>query len=80
MTTIELKSNFHKLIDNIHNDTVLIKFYELMNRVKETKKGSLWSRLSIEEQQELLMIEKESHDLEKLISQNEMLNKHKKWL
>jgi len=77
MTTIELKSKFHKLIDNINNDHVLSKFYDILSRVKESSEGSLWDRLSPDEQEELLNIEKESHHTENLIPHSEMANKHK---
>jgi hypothetical protein len=80
MTTIELKSNFHKLIDNFNNDSVLSKFYEILSRVKESKEGSLWDKLSPDEQEELLIIEKESHNSTNLIHHSEMMKKHKKWL
>jgi hypothetical protein len=80
MTTIELKSNFHKLIDKIDNDNLLLKFYDILSRVKETKEGTLWSRLSSLEQDELIIIEKESHNPQNLISHSEMIKKHKKWL
>jgi len=80
MTTIELKSNLHKLIDNINNDSVLSKFYEILERANQTKEGSLWGRLSAEEQQELLAIEKESHFSENLIPHSQMIKKHQKWL
>jgi hypothetical protein len=80
MTTVELKSNFHKLIDNINNENVLYKFYEIIEKTKESKEGSLWARLSPNEQQELIMIEKESRLAENLISHSKMINKHKKWL
>ncbi len=80
MTTIELKSNFHRLIDNINNDNVLTKFYDILSRVNDSKEEILWSRLSIQEQEELFIIEKESHDPQNLISHSEMNKKHKKWL
>jgi hypothetical protein len=80
MTTIELKSNFHKLIDNINNDNILSKFYDILSRVKESKEGSLWNRLSPDEQEELIIIEKESHNPDNLIPHSEMIKKHKKWL
>jgi hypothetical protein len=80
MTTIELKSNFHKLIDNINNDNILSKFYEILEKVKESKDGTLWDKLSLEERQELEDIEKESHDSNNLISHADMTKKHKKWL
>jgi len=80
MTTFELKLNFHKLIDKIDNDNLLLKFYDILSRIKETKEGALWSRLSKEEQDELIMIEKESHNPQNLILHSEMIKKHKKWL
>ena len=80
MTTIELKSNFHKLIDNINNENLLFKFYEIISKTNETKDGALWSRLSKAEQQELLIIEKESQNPNNLISHSDMIKKHKKWL
>ena len=80
MTTIELKNNFHQLIDSIENENLLLKFYELMRNRSISKEGNLWSRLSKEEQDDLLMAFNESDKEENLIKQNEMMNKHKKWL
>ncbi|MFZ4724817.1 MAG: hypothetical protein ACOYMD_05175 [Paludibacter sp.] len=80
MTTIELKSNFHNLIDTINDVGILSKFYDLLSNVKESKDGLLWNRLSIEEQNELMQIEKDSQQLSNLISGADMINKHKKWL
>jgi hypothetical protein len=80
MTTIELKSNFHKLIDNINNDDILSKFYDILSRVNDFPEGTLWKRLSSAEQEELISIEKESHDPQNLIPHSDMIKKHKKWL
>jgi len=80
MTTIELKSNFHNLIDTINDVGILSKFYDLLSNVKESKDGLLWNRLSNEEQNELMQIEKDSQQLSNLISGADMINKHKKWL
>ncbi len=80
MSTIELKTNFHKLIDTFNNESVLYKFYELLLKAKEAKNNQLWSRLTKEEQEELILIEKESHNDENLIKHSEVSKKHKKWL
>jgi hypothetical protein len=80
MSAIELKSNFHKLIDSINNEDVLSKFYAILEKTKESIDGALWNKLSFEEQQELKNIEKESHDSNNLISQADMTKKHNKWL
>lgn len=80
MTTIELKSNFHHLIDNINDESILSKFYDLLSRAKDAKEGLLWNKLTQEERDELIEIEKESANSENLISNSEMQQKHKKWL
>lgn len=80
MTTMELKSNFHNLIDDINDEGVLSKFYELLSRAKDKKEGLLWDRLSQKEKDELIVIEKESSDTANLISNIDMQQKHKKWL
>jgi hypothetical protein len=80
MTTLELKNNFHQLIDSIDNENLLLKFYELMRNRSISKEGSLLSRLSKEEQDDLLLAFNESDKEENLIRNNEMMKKHKKWL
>lgn len=80
MTTAEIRNNFHNLIDNISNEVLLIRFYDLMLKSHHSKKGTLWSRLSKKEQKELLLSEEESRNPENLIDHDEMAKKHKKWL
>lgn len=80
MTTVELKSNFHQLIDKINNESMLIKFYEIMSTANVSHDGSLLKNLSTDEQQELIEIEKESHIIENLIDHSAMKSKYKKWL
>ena len=48
MSTIELKKNLHSLVDSIENENLLMKFYDLMSKMKDVKNGQLWSRLSKE--------------------------------
>jgi hypothetical protein len=80
MTMVELKLNFHKLIDEYKDDTSLSKFYEILSRTNDSEKTLKWNRLSVEEQQELFIIENESHDPNNLIPHSVMINKHQKWL
>jgi hypothetical protein len=49
MTTLELKNNFHHLIDSIENENLLQEFYELMLRKRSSKDGRLWAMLSKDE-------------------------------
>jgi len=80
MNTIELKNNFHNLIDSINNENILTKFYSIMARINEREDGKLWGRLTLEEQDELIRADIESLDPSNLIPFEEIQNKHKKWL
>ena len=80
MTTLELKNNFHHLIDSIENENLLRKFYELMLRKRASKDGMLWSKLSEDEINELLKAIEESENPDNLIPHDEMKKKYSKWL
>ena len=80
MNTIELKRNFHLLIDSIDNEDLLASYYDLIKKRSLTKEGQLWNRLTYQEQEELITALEESENPEYLISNDEMKIKHKKWL
>jgi len=80
MNTIEIKQNFHILIDNIENENLLINFYDLIKKRSSAIEGQLWNNLTKLEQEELLLSLEESKNPENLISHDEMIKKHKKWL
>lgn len=80
MNSIELRTNFHTLIDNFQNENVLSKFYEILSKSNKSNDGKLWARLSILEQEELIQIMKSSEDEANLVSNDEMKSKYKKWL
>jgi hypothetical protein len=80
MNAIELKKNFHLLIDSIDNENLLVSFYDLIKKRSSTKEGQLWGKLTNQEQEELLSALEESENPENLISNEEMVKKHKKWL
>jgi len=80
MNTLELKKSFHLLIDSIDNEDLLASFYDLIKKRSSTKEGQLWSRLTYEEQEELIKALEESENPEYLISNDEMKKKHNKWL
>ena len=80
MTTLELKNNFHHLIDSIDNENLLRKFYELMLRKRSTKEGALWGKLSKEERDELLLANEECENPENIIAHEDVKQKYSKWL
>lgn len=80
MNTIELKNNFHELIDNFEDESVLSSFFELMQNANSKENGRLWNRLSIAEQEELLIALEESEFDNNLIDNDEVMSKYKEWL
>jgi hypothetical protein len=80
MNTIELRKNFHNLIDSINNESILTKFYSIMARMNERDDGKLWGKLTLDEQEELIRADIESRDPSNLIPHEEIHVKHKKWL
>ncbi|MEI6141919.1 MAG: hypothetical protein WCP85_21790 [Mariniphaga sp.] len=75
MDTIELKRNFHLLIDSIDNENLLINFYEIIKKRSSQKDGQLWNRLNDFDKEELITAYDESQDPENLISHSEMKRK-----
>ena len=80
MNTLELKKEFHSLIDSIDNKSLLSNFYDLLKRRITAKEGDLWNGLTKKEQEELNLALEGSEKNENLISHKEMRKKHEKWL
>jgi hypothetical protein len=81
MTTLEIKSSLHKLIDSLDNDEQLKRAYQILETISMVNEdGSLWAKLTPNEQQELLDITKECNDPANLIDHEEVTKIHKKWL
>jgi hypothetical protein len=80
MSSLELRSNFHSLIDRIDNEQLLQKFYEVLLNANNSNLGNLWSKLSDLEQKELLEIDQETDDLENTVSNEVAFDKYQKSL
>ena len=80
MKQSEIKTNFHHLIDEIDNEPLLMKFYDLLLKSRVQKEGELWNQLSEEQKNELLIAESESHYNKNLIDHKTQKTKHRKWL
>ena len=80
MNIMELKKNFHRLIDSIDNESLLRNFYDFIQTKTRTKDGELWGRLNEDEQKELLLAFEESEDPDNLIDNAGIEKKHRKWL
>lgn len=77
MTTTELKKNLYQIIDGVNNDSLLSKFYFVLQKMKNFNDGDLWNKLTKEDQDELILSDIESEDENNLITHSEILQKHK---
>ncbi|MEO8448013.1 MAG: hypothetical protein ABI528_10980 [bacterium] len=77
MSTLELKNNFHKLIDTVNDKELLKYFYDAF--LFSSKKNFL-KDLSAEETKDLLDSYKESEDENNLLEHGYVKEKYKKWL
>jgi len=80
MTVVELKNNFHKLIDEIEDGSVLSKFYGILKETTTRENSALWNKLSVDEQNELLKIDDDINQGEGVIPHTKIVEKHAKWL
>jgi hypothetical protein len=76
----DIRKSFHKLIDEIENERLLMKFYDLLIKSSDQKEGELWNQLSDEQKNEVLIAESESYYNKNLIDHETQKAKHKKWL
>lgn len=75
-----IKQKLHTLIDNIDNESLLTQVYELIYKKNSSKEGDLWSKLSPQQQEEVLLSLEESNNPSNLISNEDVKKSHKKWL
>jgi hypothetical protein len=80
MKQSDIKTNFHHLIDEIDNEPLLMKFYDLLIKSRVQKEGELWNKLSEEQKNELLLAESESQYQKNLLGHKTQKAKHRKWL
>jgi hypothetical protein len=80
MKQSDIRNNFHKLIDEIDNERLLMKFYDLLIKSSDQKDGELWNQLSDGQKHKVLLAESESYHQKNLIDHETQKAKHKKWL
>jgi hypothetical protein len=75
-----IKQKLHDLIEQIDNESLLNQVYELIYKKKVSKEGDLWSKLTSEQQREVIQSLEESETPANLVSEEEVKRRHKKWL
>lgn len=75
MDTVKLKSDLHKLVDDIQNVRLLQAVYDFLKSENRRKNGDLWEQLSEEQRQEVLLAFEESEEEYNLIKQKNAFKK-----
>jgi len=75
-----LKSNLHKLIDRIENQTLLEDYYNEMKIILEKSQDSVWDKLTDDQKKDVLLSYEESEVGKDLIENKLVMNKYKNWL
>lgn len=77
---MNIKEDFHQLIDSIEDEQLLKSYYQLIQKINIDQNGHLWNSLSEDEKKELLTAYEESFDSNNLISHEQVKLQHDKWL
>jgi hypothetical protein len=72
MSTVELKSDIHKIIDGIQSEQLLQTLYDFLKSREADKSRGTWNSLTDKQKQEVLLAYDESEDDKNLISRGEM--------
>ena len=77
MSTIELKSNLHKIVDKIDNEQLLQTIYDFLKLSENSQEGQIWKSLTEEQKKEVYLSYQESEDDKNLVSWDEVNKKAK---
>jgi hypothetical protein len=72
MGPIDLKSDIHKMVDRIQNEQLLQTLYDFLRFRSNNQPGNLWSALTDEQKQEVLLAYEESEDDQNLIHRDKV--------
>lgn len=78
MELAELKSQFHQLIDQINDRSMMEQFFDAMSQSLRSD-GAVWSSLSQDQKEGVIKAYEESKNAGDLISLNELKAKYAKW-
>jgi cell fate regulator YaaT (PSP1 superfamily) len=72
VSTIELKSNIHKIVDKIQNEQFLQNLYDFLVVKENSVEGKLWRSLTEAQKQEVLASYEESENESNLLEKDKL--------
>jgi hypothetical protein len=77
MGTTELKSNLHRIVDQIEDERLLRAIYGFLKLRENSEDGKIWNSLTEEQKKEVMLAYDESEDDANLIEDKEVWKKLK---
>lgn len=75
MSTVELKSNIHAIVDTIQNQQLLSMVYEFLKL--NSKSTGVWDSLTAEQKEEVMLAFEESENENNLTEADKVLKRYK---
>jgi hypothetical protein len=72
MSTTELKSELHNIVDRIQDERLLQVVYHFLSQRENSEEGLMWKSLTEEQRKEVLLAYEESEDERNLIDWEEV--------
>jgi hypothetical protein len=76
MSTVELKSDLHKILDTIENEQLLRTIYDFLKQSENSEEGQIWKTLTEQQKKEVYASYEESEDDKKLIDWEKVKKKY----
>ena len=77
---MNIKEDFHHLIDTIEDEQLLTTYYHLVQQLTIGETGKIWNNLTDDQRKSIEESYEESFDEKNLISHEEVKKRHEKWL
>jgi len=72
MSTAEIKTNLHKIVDRIEDERLLRVIYDFLDVREKSTEGQLWKTLTTEQQHEVLQAFEDSENDSNLIEDKDV--------
>lgn len=76
MSTVDLKSDLHKILDKIDNEELLRTVYDFLKEGENTTEGAIWKTLTENQRKEVFLSLEESDDETKLVNWEDIKKKY----
>lgn len=76
MSTVDLKSDLHKILDKIDNEELLRTVYDFLKEGENTTEGAIWKTLTENQRKEVFLSFEESDDETKLVNWEDIKKKY----